>query len=399
MDVRRSTIGAVLAVGLVAAAGCGGVDEGENARQAAEKAVVRESRDLAGGSFAATPSYLEVKPGRSVIDQVRERGSGDVKRVTGVVRTSVEVEPAADREDLLRLVASGGEIEIRNRFSVRVRRDDDGWSVTPDGVALERVSDADPGPDELERGRQAGIAAIRALLSWNGDRKAYERAQEGRYATRLASEERFTSPGFDPPPELDLDSDVVAPVEDPQAEDDAAPPPEDDATDPEDGVPIGSAWIRTDDGGEDDVPLRAVLKADPNDIPCERFDLRTLRVRSISADVIAGGDDPKTIDVEYGERADGVTQTAYVTGEATVVAGVWESRTRLATCFGERVENDDEPLRVGAREVTVPFTVEVSRSLASQGQEWFVTTLRLGSEEAFDPIESSETVYSVDADE
>lgn len=92
---------------------------------------------------------------------------------------------------------------------------------------------------------------------------AYNRAQGRFYASRLASDADFNQPGSDPAPALTLTSKKTRKIY--------------GSAD----VAVGAAWERTNDNGEDDLPLADVLM--DRDVSCERFVMKTLNPKTISA--------------------------------------------------------------------------------------------------------------------
>lgn len=330
----------VLLVSLVAAGtGCGGSGDGEDANieKAVQASVVREADD---GAFQVdSPIYLDASVGTPKVQDLRVHRRGEkVATVTGRVRAEVIVKPKLDKAAFLRVVpASGAAVAATRRFTVQAIKQADGWVVGEDGVGFEDSPRRELTSQEVEDARQSAVKAMKALLTFDGDARAYNRAQGGFYATKRATEADFNQPAFDPAPALDLKNKTGDPV-----------------------------WSRTNDGGKDDLYVGNVFPypGDTSGAECST-ELRSMRPSTVSGEVSGS------------PRAGLIEDKVLIRGQAVVRVSDWICRERKA--FGGR----GKPTREGPEEVTVEYLIAVSRHRFGS-REWFISGADLDDESATD---------------
>lgn len=338
------------ALGLAA---CGGSDDSEEARAAAEPAVLRQARE----SLEAVPgpSYTDMSVSRPTLEAVRVVEERAGRRLTGRVRAEVKLTPKPDKAPFLRVLPEdGASTTVTRAVSVSLFKNDQGkWETVAESVEVSEPGAQELSPADQEQARLLAVKAMTTLLTWPGTVDDYNRAQGRFYATRPASEADFNQPGFDPAPAITLASDK-------------------DSFDVD--VPVGAAWQRTNDGGADDVPLGAVLDGSPFDYGCGiPFELETLRPTTV-------GGQPATTEATGGE----LEQTVIITGQAVVEAGDWV----CTSGYPEKTRN------IGPREVSVAYQASVSRLRVGGQSSWFISGLALSPGDA-DPASTGEWLYEL----
>jgi hypothetical protein len=337
---------------------CGGSDESDDVREAAEPAILGEAGESLRSITA--PGYAELQVSKPRLEgmEVAEERAG--RRVTGRVQATIKLKPKPDKASFLRVLpAEGATRTVTRRVSASLFRDDrQNWQMIPDSVQVSEAPAPAPSTDEQEQARKRAVQAVTSLLTWDGDVDAYNRAQAEFYATKPASAADFNQPGFDPAPALRLES---------KAENTDSF----SATD----VPVGAAWERTNDGGRDDLALKDVLK--DTEIDCERFVLKRLEPKTVSGQPDESEEGTYS-GSEGGMSGDELEQRVTITGQAVLTAGNWQSRSPFSSCGDERTGDRERTATAGSREIVVEYTAAVSRLLETRSG-WFITDLDVRS--------------------
>lgn len=352
--MKRRTVLGMIAAAAVVLAGCGGASGSDDttkitksARPAVESAAKSDQESLSVLS-SGDEGYLDAQLGASRVTGLRiQKIKPGVAVVRGEVQTTVTVTPKPDKASLLRpeAVPAKTALMVTRPFLAGAQKQQDKWVVPPPGAGVQLSSAQAPAavsPAEQEQARQFVVKAVQSLLTSNGDRAAYDQAQGSFYATKTAEQASFTQPDFDPAPTLGKQ-----PLR-------------------RYGENFGDAWVRTSDGGKDDLPLSNVFAFPENERSpgwssgCgDPFKLRTLRPRAVSGQVDQSN-------VSTGVLSEYVS----VTGDANVDAGDW-------TCV-PRLGSSHPPTPVGPRRLSIGYQASVRRFQGSGGQHpWFITTLKL----------------------
>lgn len=341
----------LLALVAIMVAGCGGNREEEDIKEVVEPAILADARETI--SPPSPPAYLDARMGELRVEDLQVRRQGErAATVRAVVRVPVELKPKPDKEEFLRVVpASGGAVTLSRPVEAAVTKVGSDWQVTDpeDGIEFDDAPvTSEAAPAETEQARQLAIEAVSALLTYDGDLDAYNRAQGDFYATKLATEADFNQPGFDPPPLLARESDVAV------GEGDSA----------------GAVWRRTNDGGEDDLFVSDALRftgEEPEGFTCPAgFALSVIEATTVSGQPQPAGE------TSAGTFTAGIGQDLVIEGQAVVRAGDW-------ICEEITLDEDEETRRVGPRDTRVEYRAVVSRLSFGQGG-WFVSSLTLGDD-------------------